>query len=460
MGVMRDLNQHLKRRGTRWYYVRRVPKEYEFFDQRGTVYKSLKTESLELARARRDALVEADNQYWLSVMASGALPTDIAMRAYKAAQRRAMAKGFVYTPVQDLADVATLEEIIERLKAIPKDPVPDKKEAEAVLGLVERPSLKISEAMNLYCTEIAVSELLGKSDEQKKSWRKVKMRALNNFVALNGDLPMHEITRDHARKYYNWWAGRLAPKDGSKPLTANSANRDIGNIRKLYRQFWEYEGDEGRENPFRNLSFAKQPPKDVPHFTDDFVRTKFLKPGIFDGLNADATLLVYAMIETGCRPSELSNLLPENIVLDAEVPFIRIRPRSDRQLKAKASSRDIPLVGCSLEAMRRAPNGFPRYRDKGNVMSKAIMDGLRVRGLQATPDHRLYSLRHSFEKRMLEAGLDYGLRCLLMGHKNSRPSYGDGGSMAYRRDELMKIAHPISQAFKARLPSTQSKLDG
>ena len=69
MGVMRDLNQHLKKRGNRWHYVRRVPKEYQFFDKRGTVYKSLKTESLELARARRDALMEADNQYWASVMA-------------------------------------------------------------------------------------------------------------------------------------------------------------------------------------------------------------------------------------------------------------------------------------------------------------------------------------------------------------------------------------------------------
>lgn len=54
---------------------------------------------------------------------------------------------------------------------------------------------------------------------------------------------------------------------------------------------------------------------------------------------------------------------------------------------------------------------------------------------------------------MLEAGLDYGLRCLLMGHKNSRPLYGDGGSMEYRRDELLKIAHPIDDRFISSLPS-------
>lgn len=52
---------------------------------------------------------------------------------------------------------------------------------------------------------------------------------------------------------------------------------------------------------------------------------------------------------------------------------------------------------------------------------------------------------------MLEAGLDYGLRCLLMGHKNSRPSYGDGGSLEYRRSEILKIVHPISQEFRKML---------
>lgn len=44
---------------------------------------------------------------------------------------------------------------------------------------------------------------------------------------------------------------------------------------------------------------------------------------------------------------------------------------------------------------------------------------------------------------MLEAGLDYGLRCTLMGHQNTRPQYGDGGSLEFRRAELLKIEHQI-----------------
>ena len=109
-----------------------------------------------------------------------------------------------------------------------------------------------------------------------------------------------------------------------------------------------------------------------------------------------------------------------------------------------ASARDIPLVGVSLEAMKRAPNGFPRYRDKGNSLSAALLKTFHTRGLMPTKKHRIYSFRHAFEKRMQEAGLDYGLRCTLMGHKNTRPQYGDGGSLEYRQKELLKFVHPVS----------------
>ena len=140
--------------------------------------------------------------------------------------------------------------------------------------------------------------------------------------------------------------------------------------------------------------------------------------------------------------------MPEDIRLDANIPFIRIRPRQDREIKTETSIRDIPLVGVALEAMRAAPEGFPHYRDRGELVSANLMKAFRQRELFPSTDHVIYSFRHAFEKRMLEAGLDYGLRCTLMGHKTDRPAYGDGGSMEYRRDELMKIAHPVPEGLK------------
>lgn len=462
MAVMKRLNQHLKRRGGRWYYQRRVPQEYADFDDRTLICKALKTESLEIARARRDALMEADEQFWSTVASSTnglndrdprSRETKAAMRSYRAARQRAMAKGFMYTPVNEIAVKEDVADILDRLSAIPVRNAPDKSQADAVLGTVSPPDVKISQALEIYYAEIAVTDQIGKSDAQLKSWRKVKRRAVSNFIKVVDDLPMHKINRDHARKFYNWWSDRLRPTDGSKPLSGNSADRDLGNLRKLFREYWKYEGDENRQNPFRNLNFGNgNSLKDIPHFEDDFVRSRFLIPSVFDGLNDEATLLVYAMMETGCRPSELANILPENVVLNDDVPHVKIKATRTRQVKTASSVRDIPLVGVSLEAMKRAPNGFPHYRDKGNLLSASLMKAFRVRKLMPTKHHRIYSFRHSFEKRMLEAGLDYGLRCLLMGHKNSRPLYGDGGSMEYRRDELLKIAHPTNEAFLKSLP--------
>lgn len=97
--------------------------------------------------------------------------------------------------------------------------------------------------------------------------------------------------------------------------------------------------------------------------------------------------------------------------------------------------------------MKHAPRGFPHYRDKGALLSATLLKAFRTHGLFPTADHRVYSLRHSLEKRMLEADLDYGLRCLLMGHHDRRPQYGDGGSLEFRRDQLLKIAHPFPNSL-------------
>ena len=187
-------------------------------------------------------------------------------------------------------------------------------------------------------------------------------------------------------------------------------------------------------------------------FSDDWVRTKILAPNVFKGLNREAALLCLAMIETGCRPSELANIEPENIRPDDEIPHIRIRSSSKRALKSTASVREIPLVGVSLEAMKRAPNGFPHYQDRGYLLSQTLLNGFKVRELLPTTNHRIYSFRHSFEKRMLEGGLDYGLRCTLMGHRNPRPEYGDGGSLAYRQAELKKITHHFAPTLLDQYP--------
>ena len=160
------------------------------------------------------------------------------------------------------------------------------------------------------------------------------------------------------------------------------------------------------------------------------------------------------MIETGARPSEICNLHPENIHLDAKVPYIQIREKKNREVKASDSNRDIPLVGIALEAAKCCPTGFPRYFDKETTFSAAANKAFRSRGLFPTPDHKIYSFRHSMEKRMLEAGIDYGLRCTLMGHKNDRPSYGANARCQQSTRESATASHPFDPPFHASVTIT------
>nr|WP_267889961.1 tyrosine-type recombinase/integrase [Henriciella aquimarina] len=293
---------------------------------------------------------------------------------------------------------------------------------------------------------MAYNAQLYKSPNQRASWEKHKQTSLNYFIEFAGDIALDDITREIALKYQAHWAAQIKPKDHKvKPVSPNTANRHISNMRSLYGDYFKHMGEEERPNPFRNMHFKAKTLTEVPPFSADWVRTRTLAPGATRKWRPELQLITLMLIETGCRPSEIINLRIEDFHIDAAVPYISIRARTDREVKTDTSERDIPLVGIALEAARRAaPRAFPHYYDKGELFSANMMKNFRNRKLLETPEHKIYSFRHAFEKRMQEANIDYGLRCLLMGHKTTRPVYGDGGSLEYRRDELLKIAHPFS----------------
>lgn len=465
MAISDNPDRYLKTRGSVFHYYRRVPRRFSNVDDRGTIRHSLKTNSLEIARIRRDGFETADDEYWASLVLSetesqsGKLARSAMAKRYKSAQARALASGFVYKPVEELAQPENLEEVVDRLLALKtnQDGNIAPQEAEAILGGIEEPVATVSEALELYINEIAIDDQLGKSDRQKYQWQKVKRLSAAYFVDVIGDIPLSDISRDHALQFQKWWKNRiLAPPKGEKAISPNTVNRHIGNMRLLYRAYFQHIGEEERQNPFRNLFLKAKSRVEVPAFDDEWVRTKILEPGKLLGLRRELQLITYILIETGCRPSEIINLKPDDIRLDADVPHIAIRPTQKRQIKTESSIRDIPLVGVALQAALRAPDGFEHYHDRNELFSANMMKAFRTRKLFPTANHVIYSFRHSFEKRMQEANIDYGLRCLLMGHANSRPSYGDGGSLEYRRDELLKIAHPFDQNIFERFDASMN----
>jgi integrase len=439
-----DPLRYLKQRGTSWHYVRRVPKHFALVDSRGIIQVSLKTRSLEVAKLRRDLLENADDLHWHGL--SNGDDCEAEARRYKAAQARAKVFGFEYKTAAAIA-VSPIEERLARIEAVKGL---SSRDVEGALGSVSEPKITVRKAMELFCDDIGAAETKGMSVNQKAAWRKVKMAAAERFVEAVSNKALLEITRADATKFHSHWQKRVMGIEGGKAVSGNTANRSLGNMRKLFREFAAHIGED-RRNPFDKLSFSdsKRKMKKIFPFSNDWISQNLLAAGSLSGLNREARLILLIMVETGCRPSEVANLSEGRIHLDDKVPHIVVDFEEDRAIKTENSIRMIPLTGVSLEAMRMAPKGFPHYRDRETLLSATLMKYLRTNKLLPSENHRVYSLRHSFESRMLEAGINDEFRKRLMGHDIDRPDYGDGGQLSWKLEQMQKFTLPYDPAVLA-----------
>ena len=94
---------------------------------------------------------------------------------------------------------------------------------------------------------------------------------------------------------------------------------------------------------------------------------------MLDGIRLELKVIIFVLIETGARLSEIVNLIPEDIHLNAKITYISIKPRLHRELKTPDSEREIPLVGAALIALQACPKGFEQNRDKSTLVSANLI---------------------------------------------------------------------------------------
>lgn len=288
----------------------------------------------------------------------------------------------------------------------------------------------------------ATVEKMEKVDLSKKSagqlikWRGGKDLAIRQFLAVcRSDKAIAEITRNDVVNFREQLQERILDKQIT-PHTANKYLKQVGGMYNKIRRHYLLEV----ANHFEGMLFPENDPEKRDAFDPVFVQDRILQDGLFDDLNPQARGVIYLMTETGLRTSEACNLLPENIVLDVEIPFVRIEPKN-RTLKTKESSREIPLVGCALMAMKANPHGFPRYFDKEASLSALLNKAFAARKLFANDKQKVYSLRHTFKDRLRHVpGVFDEIINKMMGHACEEPDYGRGYTLSFKKDLLEKMA--------------------
>jgi integrase len=389
----------------------------------------LHTDSETIARSKADRAWSQMIEAWEARLAGNSLDAEV---RYEAALDLARAKGFRYL---DAGTVARLpvEEVVRRVEAVPiQANQPDTVEAAALLGTIPAPRITVTKALELYWS-LAKEKTLGKSEDQRRRWETPRKKAVKNFVAVVGDKDIASITRDDMLDFRQHWLERIEAGE----VTANSANKDLihlGDVLKTLNTMKRL----GLSLPLGELSFKEGEARTRPPFSADWIKTRLLAPGALNGLNGEARGILLGMVNTGYRPSEGAALTAATIRLECDVPHISIAPEG-RQLKSHYARRVIPLTGVSLDAFKQFPDGFPRYRNSASL-SAVVNKFLRTNGLLETPRHSFYSLRHSFEDRMLAAGIDDRIRRDLFGHRLDRERYGKGASLEHMAKLVASIA--------------------
>lgn len=381
------LAPHLQKKKGFWFFKRRVPHEYQSFDDRGHVLKSTKIRIADDPRAvrARDVVAEfntALEAYW-EAKAQGLNPDGAAM--FKAARARALKHGLTYIPVEKVAQLPA-PEFFERLELMKEQK--NHEDADAILGLVDAPPHMVSELLTEYSAAIETI-LIKKSPRQLKRWKKERNTQLTFFMdAIDGDMDVTKLAKSDIDLYLDALKARI--KAG---LEISSANTCIGRISSMLKSV-NGVYDLGMPDHFAGRHFQGAVTRKRHSFDIDFVQDTLLKDGGMDRLNLEARALVYITIETGMRLSEICNLTKDNIVVDHKYPHLLIE---DKQVAVKSvdSARRLPIVGVALMALEAFPNGFPNYYDYADRASATIGKFLRT-GKLVGKRQTLYSLRHTF----------------------------------------------------------------
>lgn len=420
------------KRGSTFFYKRRVPKQYQQIETREFVRISLKTDSRATAEKRATLINEATESYWQEALRYS---EGDALEKYQAAVNIAQQAGVRHIPLDDLAS-GHLDEILRRLDILTDRGTDSEPVVASVLGVDGRPTLTLQDALEKFF-EVAKDHLRGKTEDQIRKWKNPRKKAVRNFIHVVDNKSLDQITRSDTLTFRDWWQERIE-EEGLDP---GSANKDIGHLRQIYTELNDLlrlgmEGD-----PFGRLRLKERGKNPRPPFERQFVSDVLVKKTALKTMDHELRMIVWAMASTGAGPAELCGLLPEEIRLDHKVPHIALRENPTRGVqKVHYRIREIPIVGSALEAFRAYPQGFLGHKGKPDSASSAINKFFRENQLMPSEKHSLYSLRHTFQDSLTEVEAPDRIQADLMGHKYVRPKYGKGPSLDQKLSWIERVA--------------------
>lgn len=438
------MSDYLVQRNGWYYYYRRVPQDMSVYDSRRHIKISLKTKDKSTARKRAVIQNDALEKFWRDLMIAPDVATEQGA-LYKKVVQTARMHGFAYRDISDIAENASVAELVDRMLAIREgsgsDQTEDKTLRNALTGTADKVDVTLSQAWDIFRPKSA-DRLIGKTEHQIRKWENPRRKALENFIEAVGDKNIAEVTRKDVLRFQEWWLHRIT-NEGLKPVGANKNFRHVKDILDRVNTALDIQQSIDIDTLFAKIKF-KNTEESRKSYDAAYVQRVFLNSNALDDLNEEARALIYIMADTGARVAEVTGLMAEDICLNAPIPYIHIRNNRRGGLKTPQSERQIPLVGAALYGAKMFPEGLLRYTNADSV-STLINKYFRHHDLNQREGQSLYSLRHTFKDRLRDVQAPEEVIDNLMGHRSRGPKYGRGHILETKYEWLQKIAFKAPQ---------------
>jgi integrase len=262
-------------------------------------------------------------------------------------------------------------------------------------------------------------------------------RPIRRLLAVLGDKPLSDYTREDANALRNWLYDATDQSLKKSPLSTSSVKRSMDSVNSVFN-LANQEQALKLDNPFSGLRYRKQEPKErpaIPVADIAHIQRLCLK------LDDDMRWLIALISDTGLRLGEAAGLERRHVDLDPNLPHLIIEETDNRRLKTKTSRRRVPLVGMALWAARKAVEAslhnnisflFPRYNRQASTNSNSASNGLnKWMKEHIPPQYVLHGFRHAMRDRLREVDCPQDVMDEIGGWSKSSvgQTYGQGSSL-------------------------------
>ena len=255
---------------------------------------------------------------------------------------------------------------------------------------------------------------------------------LNHLLPYFAHIPVLRITKGMARDYRRY-------RKAAYPVTDATVNRDLSVLRHIL--YWAVDERLLFSNPLARLRMERERRTQRP------VMSVLEEAKLLAVAPNHLSRIVIAALDTGMRRGEILGQSWEHVDLNRQVLSVT------RSKTPEGEGREIPLTRRLFQILldnRQDEGPIFVYRTQPiRSIKTAWASAIRQAGIR---HFRFHDLRHSFNTRLLEAGVMQEVRKALMGH-----SSGEKVHSAYTHVEL-----PIKREAIVRLEkwvATQQQLD-